>query len=87
MWTEPAKPPPRYEHMQNRIRENMRKFVTGQGPYRSTISAPYGYCPQCKSPGRARELGPHGVDICAKGHKYKSDTALGTLEYHDGQTD
>lgn len=36
----------------------------------------YGFCPQCGAPGKMRERRPNGDDVCERGHKYPSRTAL-----------
>lgn len=37
---------------------------------------PYGFCPTCKAPGKARERRLDGNDVCENGHKYPSKSAL-----------
>lgn len=36
----------------------------------------YGFCPKCGAPGKFRERRIDGNDICEKGHKYPSKSAL-----------
>ncbi len=38
--------------------------------------APYGFCPQCRTPGVARERGVFGNDRCEAGHTYPSASAV-----------
>lgn len=37
--------------------------------------APYGYCPECRTPGVAAERRPDGNAICANGHEYPRKSA------------
>lgn len=41
------------------------------------LPSPYGYCPRCGAPGKARERRPNGNDICEAGHEYPSREAVG----------
>jgi hypothetical protein len=36
----------------------------------------YGYCPICKAPGKSRERGINGNDVCENGHKYPSADSM-----------
>jgi hypothetical protein len=42
----------------------------------SEIDIGYGFCPICGSPGISRERRPNGNDLCRKGHKYLSSSAI-----------
>ena len=37
---------------------------------------PYGFCPHCGAPGKARERRPNGDDLCERGHRYPSRDAV-----------
>jgi len=41
----------------------------------------YGYCPQCGAPGFTRERRLNGDDICERGHRYPSNTAIKERSY------
>lgn len=58
--------------------------------FKEDPEAPYGLCPECKAPGKARERRPNGNDICANGHSYPSKNAIerdarfSTIQYEAG---
>ena len=40
------------------------------------LHTPYGFCPQCGSPGSTRERRPNGNDRCFNGHIYPTVAAV-----------
>jgi hypothetical protein len=58
--------------------DNKQRIAVCNSQWRklSKSDAPYGYCPECESPGVERERRPNGNDKCGDGHTYPSANAL-----------